>query len=254
MAFRRDIWKKLSFFEDRTPPWPCPRCGAAIRLVKDKLRASLSSDLPKSIRYISEEETRNLGFIQYRYSAIFVCDDCHLKVTSLGYAHAFEKGRDPVGAAYVRKEGKVLFPIFFDPPLQLFSVSEICPPEIKVQLESSFALYWNDKASCANKIRTVIELLLDHQNIPKPDGSTLHRRIQVFKTRNHLFGSFLESAKWIGNVGSHSIGDLSKIDLLNGFEFLDHVLNQLYKDEDKTLQRLIENSASINQNKGPKPK
>jgi hypothetical protein len=192
MSFKRNIWKKLSFYSDKNPPWPCPNCSGAIRFIKDKLSISQSNDLPKSVRHITVDETNNLGYLEYRFSGIFVCDECHLKITSLGYAHAFEMGRGPVNASYHRKSGKVLFPIFFDPPLKLFSVGESCPQEIKTQLENSFALYWNDRASCANKLRTVIELLMDHQNVPKAAGSTLHSRIQIFKNQHQVFGSFLE--------------------------------------------------------------
>lgn len=158
----------------------------------------------------------------------------------------------PVSAVHFEKVGKIFFPIFFDPPLRLFTVEESCPESIKVQLECSFALYWNDRSSCANKIRTVIELLMDHQKIPKPTGASLHSRIIKFKEQNPLFGTFLESAKWIGNVGSHSAKDLSKIDLLDGFEFLEHVINHLYLDNDNKIERLIKNSKIINENKGPK--
>jgi hypothetical protein len=254
MTFRRDLWKKLSFFDDRTPPWPCPHCSGATHLIKDKLSVSQSSDLPQSIRYITDEESNSLGYIQYRFTGIIVCDDCSLKISVLGYAHAVDQGRHPVNAAYLRKAGKVLFPVFFDPPLQIFSVAESCPREIRIQLDNSFALYWNDRASCANKIRTTIELLLDHQNVPKPTGITLHERIQMFKSQNELLGSFLESAKWIGNIGSHGIDSLSKIELLDGFELLHHVLSHLYVDQDKSLDRLIETSQVINRNKGRKPK
>jgi Domain of unknown function (DUF4145) len=254
MNFNRNVWKKLSFDSDRNPHWPCPNCGGIIRLLKEKISIEQSKDLPDSVRYISKDETSNIGYIEHRFSGMFICDNCNLKIASVGYAHAFDMGRHPVNAGYFKKAGMTIFPTFFDPPLKLFSVSEVCPQNIKWQLENAFALYWNDRSSCANKIRIAIELLMDHQNVPNPKGMTLHDRILKFKEQNSLFGSFLESAKWIGNAGSHNLKELSKIDLLNGFEFMEHVINQLYPEKDLKLERLIKNSKLINENKGPKPR
>jgi hypothetical protein len=45
---------------------------------------------------------------------------------------------------------------------------ECYPKEICHRLRESFGLYWMDSSSCANKIRSVLEILMDSMGINKP--------------------------------------------------------------------------------------
>ncbi|TLX23535.1 DUF4145 domain-containing protein [Chryseobacterium indologenes] len=54
--------------------------------------------------------------------------------------------------------------------------------------------------------------------------------------------------KWIGNYGSHSSDTISKDDLLDSYEILEHVTENLYG---KQLQRIERISKIINKKKKP---
>jgi hypothetical protein len=249
MAFNRNIWEKLSFDANRNPPWPCPSCSGPLSKRGDIFYAIHSKDLPQSISNLTKEEVLNLAYVEYRFLGVLDCNSCHLEVVTSGYAYAVDKFNSPVSHGYTAKKGKVLFPISFDPALKIISASKNCPFEILKQLDNAFHHYWNDKSSCANRIRAIVELIMDDNKIPNGKTS-LHRRIEKFKKLKHkALGDSLESIKWIGNAGSH-IQNISKDDLLDAFELLDHVLNELYKDETNT-SRIQDLTNRVNLNKGP---
>jgi hypothetical protein len=76
----------------------------------------------------------------------------------------------------------------------------------------------------------------------------LHNRIELFKTSNPEEADSLMAIKWIGNSGSHKSDVLTKDDILDGFEILDHVTTKLYETESKKIKKLRE---QINKRRKP---
>jgi hypothetical protein len=252
IPFNRSPWKKLGFKADQNPPWPCPTCGGTLSKYKDTFDTVYGRDLPSSILNLTKEEIPHLEYLQYRFIGKLECNQCNSKVIVSGYAHNVSKFNGPVQHGFAAVDTKMLYPIAFDPPLRLFVPPTHCPTQISLQLLNAFYHYWNDKASSANRIRAVVEFLMDSQGIPNPNGTTLHHRILEFqKTKDKELGGSLEAIKWIGNAGSH-IQILNKIDLLNAFELLNHVLHMLYPDGTH-IKRVKDLTTEINKNRGPHP-
>jgi hypothetical protein len=117
----------------------------------------------------------------------------------------------------------------------IFELPEKCPKEVKAELRASFRLFWSDQAASAGRVRVSLERLMDHYKIPKrikgKDGkyqlSKLHRRIEQFSNSRSATGEKLMALKWLGNTASHQ-GDVSRKDLLDGFEILEYLLAELF--------------------------
>ena len=77
---------------------------------------------------------------------------------------------------------------------------------------------------------------------------SLHKRIENFRTTHPREADLLMAIKWIGNSGSHTNEPLTKDDILDGFEILDHVTISLYETESIRINKL---SKKINQRKKP---
>jgi hypothetical protein len=247
MAFNRNLWKKIRFKDTGTPPWPCPRCEGPIAVYDKRIRMTASNDLPQNILNLDSELIPDIGFLENRFSGILHCTSCDLKITISGYGHHLDRYGNTVQNQYHEKIEEAYYPINFDPPLRIITILRSYPKEIVKQLNNSFYHYWNDSSACANKIRIVVELVLDIQGI---SAGRLHQRINEYKSKkNNVIGEILESVKWIGNAGSH-VGGISRKDLLDGYELLDHALTNMFPDK-TNLPKLIELSDRINRTKGP---
>ncbi|MCZ1012265.1 DUF4145 domain-containing protein [Streptomyces lydicus] len=140
-----------------------------------------------------------------------------------------------------------LHPKFFLPALPLVEMPRACPESVKGRIEAASAVLWVDPSSAANRIRSVVEALMDEQGILRKrmdkDGKIrdvgLHDRIAAFKKAKPPFAEaadLLLAVKWIGNVGSHE--DILKIpDVLDGIEILDFTLELVYDTRRDDLKK-----------------
>ena len=77
---------------------------------------------------------------------------------------------------------------------------------------------------------------------------TLHARLDRFKAKNGELGAALMAVKWLGNAASHS-SSLTRDDVLDGFEILEHVLDEPYSQREARVRSL---SSEINRRKAPR--
>lgn len=134
-----------------------------------------------------------------------------------------------------------------EPPIDLIEIPINLPENLKFELRKAFSLFWLDKDSAANKIRTILESLLTHLRIPKTEKTrkgtrkkmSLHSRIQKLdKYKQNLSESIL-AIKWIGNTGSHEANKLTEDDLVIAFEILEYTLKNIFdKHEDYLLKKI----------------
>ena len=121
---------------------------------------------------------------------------------------------------------------------------------------TSFKLYWLSPEACANSIRSVVEGLLTHFKVRLTSKNakgqrvllSLHARIDLFRQTNPDLADALMAVKWIGNAGSHS-RPIMREDLLDGYELMEHVLDELFVQREKRIARL---SRQINRRKRPR--
>ncbi|MFP2898695.1 DUF4145 domain-containing protein [Corallococcus sp. 4LFB] len=241
MAFDRALWT-TTFFQDLAPYWACPRCPTGI------LKPN-----PKSFKELETSESRqdqehNPGawepdWYRGRFTGHFICDQSNCQESvAVGGDVTREHKRDDSGDDHYPY---IYAPHFFHPAPPLFRWPSSCPEPIQAELTRASSLYWNDAASCANRIRTCVELLLTHLKVPrlqknkkgKIDRLSLHRRIEIFIVKQPELGESLMAIKWLGNVGTHESG-ITRAALLDGIELLDHVLVEIFEQKTKRLTKL----------------
>lgn len=128
-------------------------------------------------------------------------------------------------------------PKIFIPALHFFSIPEKTPEKIRKLLELSFSIILQSPSSAVNSLRSSIEILLDTFLIPK---KRLHRRIEDEVSKNlHLspYKEHLMAIKWLGNSGSHDLDEITLQDLVDAYEFIEHVLVGLYGKNSDTLKK-----------------
>ncbi len=248
MAINRTYFTPY-FHEKEFRNWTCPICfkGVLRRSEKSLKYYALASALDDQI-----DEPDECLFMAY-----FICTTCTHRITAIGNAEYFDYPDYDTftGEGEVITEFRI-YPKLFNPPVHLFQVFERKIPlkiiEITIQ---AFSLYWMDQSSCANKIRNVLEAILDDIKIPKSKIHSkkriqynLHKRIELFKQTNSELAHLIMAIKWIGNTGSHQIGTITHDDLLDGFDLLEHVLKALYQEDKNWMLKLAK---AINKKKKP---
>ena len=246
---KKELFQKKISSKDMSR-WECPHCHKG-RL---KLGKTTNNDLTQTI---PEEERNRHDEVLYQNIAGFLnCDYCYKKVffiASRYYTH--DSYIDPDGSVEIDEDEQNYYPYFFKPSLCIIELNEFIPEDIKSEMINSFSLYWVDISACANKLRTVLELIMSQQKIRKRHTSnsgkskqnTLHKRIELFAKKKKSESEFIMALKYIGNAGSHT-KKLTHEDILIGYEMLEHVLNKLY---DKKYFRLKKRMQMINKRRGP---
>ncbi len=129
---------------------------------------------------------------------------------------------------------------YIDPPINFISLEKNIPKNIQDSIKDSFALFWCDCNATANKIRASLEALMNELKIEstginekgKKYDVSLHNRIEKFGENDD--GKYADlakrllSIKWLGNAGSHEDNFISRENILDTYEILEHVLNEIF--------------------------
>lgn len=140
------------------------------------------------------------------------------------------------------------------PTIKILNLSKEVPEDIRDVLEKSFSLYWIDSGSSGNKIRVALEIFMDHLNIPRQNTNkksfiSLDERIKKFgeieEGKYKKLSELILSVKWLGNDATH-FGSLSKKDILDAYEILEHVFDEFFFKEkrDYLIQEKADNLIS----------
>ena len=149
----------------------------------------------------------------------------------------------------------ILRPTTIHPSPRVIPVSDDIPTQILDALEESFKLLWVSHDACAAQLRFVIEVMMDHERIPREaEGGgfiPLERRIQMW---HELYGArsimkALTAVKWIGNVGIHERG-MSRSELLDAYEILDRTLRTIFPRDERHIDSMID---KIIESRGRRP-
>lgn len=251
----RKLWSHPSFTETNTPEWICPSCNAGkLSLAKN----SLVSQETIASKERHHDEDWDPTWINTAFSAFFMCGNCGEPIAVSGWGTVTERIRLlPDGSVDDSTEDQ-FFPEFFTKAPHLIEIPVDCDPNIEIEIEKSFQLYFVDANSCANKIRVTIEMILDGFKIPRKKRITrggnaevrsmsLHERILKYGQKNLQAANRLLAIKWIGNSGSHG-GTLERNDLLDAYEIFEIALSEIYDFDKKRADKLTK---AINKKKGP---
>jgi hypothetical protein len=252
MTIEREIWL-WSFDGDGPTPWPCPKCNRArLHLVQGTLHKTETAESARAHDHPAWEP----DWVDGRFTCMLQCPDCQNPSAVAGTYKVHEEYRhrdNPESEAHVVEE---FTPQFFSDPPAIVNVPALVPKHIVEELEASFRLYWVSAESCANSIRSAVELLLTHFKVKRTRINSkgkriflsLHERIELFRRTNPRLADALMAVKWIGNAGSHS-QPLERRDLLDGYELIEHVLDELFVQREKRIAKL---SRQINQRRRPR--
>ena len=252
MKFDRKLWLK-SFDKDNIPEWTCPKCHRGfLELEQDKF---YFYETKESLETREQSDFYPPEYIEYRFIGTLKCNNkkCAEKVLFCGIG-----GVEEVIQQYDEISGKPLLheldigvfdyfsPTYFNPPLEIFPIPPNCPKNIILEVKKAFSLYWCEISSSGNKIRIIVEFILDYLKIKKrvkKEGRfkkiSLHDRILLFHPTNPDIGELLLAMKWIGNIGSHT-NNLTREDLLTDFELLQFVINEIFINDRKRLKKIAQ--------------
>ena len=243
MPIDRTLWKSY-FRKDRAPNWPCPKCGSGVIVLQEESFRYFEINAPPSKASEDWDET----WTTYTYSAMFMCNN---KVCATYIASCGRGGRSQVD---IYEYEDFYIPEYFFPELVIFPIPKTCPQSVAEAITCSFQLFFANSASSANHIRTCIENILTDKGVKRFSNKlgkrrpiNLHNRIVDYEKTNSEIAKRLLAIKWLGNMGSHS-SELTKDDVLDAYEILDTVLDDLYVGQRKAINKKV---VLINQRRRP---
>jgi hypothetical protein len=113
-------------------------------------------------------------------------------------------------------------PQIMHPPPPIINIPRKLRAEAVKQIKLSFGLLWSDPGACANRLRIVVELLLDQLGIEREGekGRRKNARLDLFD-RIEILGKSkpghekaLNALRYVGNVGSQGSGRRRRSGLL----------------------------------------
>ena len=217
-----DIWRKPDFIQKSVPDWSCPFCQNGFLRLDDHTFRYEKSDS-------SENSSKEANYV---FHGLLKCSSCDKQISFTGSGKMETIGYYPSLSDYFHEEEVMVFtPLCFDPTLPIFSIADACPADIKNEVYDAFRLFWTDLPSCANKIRTALEMLADQNNIRKTRISggqkvalSLHQRVGELLKKKPEINNFPVKIKWIKSVEKSP----GKFDLLDTFRWLEHLINGMY--------------------------
>lgn len=235
----RHLWTQ-SIKPTYCPAWPCPVCKkGTLALTKDSIQ---EKEGVKSVRSRNEDDW-DPDWISYAFTAWAYCTHPTCKQD---FALAGTGGvTQTMTGEYGEPEWSDYYvPLVCYPMPDIFEIPKKCPDDVSNELRGAFAIFWGNQAASANRLRVALELLLNHVGVQKRKKSkkgpmydlSLHARIDVFAKSEPTVGPQLMALKWLGNTGSHD-GAVSKNDLLDAFEIMEHALGEIV---DKRSERVAE--------------
>jgi hypothetical protein len=236
-----------TFVDGNTPPWKCPSCAEG-RL---KPAGAFSFHDDAATNQSRHEEWFDAEHAHYVYNALLTCVSCGESVVTLGDG-IWDESYTETDREYYR----MLTPRFFFPPLKIIEphVSDDVPDDVFTYLEKAFQVFWCDADACVNRLRTVVEYLLDGLGITKvgAKGERLMLASRIGMLTDPKYAAVkdaLDSLRHMGNDGSHGSVGIKRNELLSAFAVVKYCLEQLYPivPDNSELMKFV---SEINQKKG----
>ena len=240
---------KQSFVSDDVPPWNCPTCSTG-RLA---LVGAFSMKDDAATQRDKDEEWFDAEHAHYVFNGLLQCGNCAEHVVVAGDGIVEEDY-----GFHERNYYNVLTPKFFYPPLKIIepNTNDKVPTDVKTYLDKAFQVFWCDADSCVNRLRTVLEYVLDDLGVDRVNGKgdrlPLASRIEQFVDPKfaHVKDA-MTSLRHMGNDGSHGSIDIQRHELLLAFSVIKYCLEQIYAPDHSEILNFV---SVVNQRKGFRPK
>lgn len=246
---------KIPFKRENTPDWYCPRCKKGLlRFVEGQFHAGER----KHSKDAHDHEAWDPDWIEYVYTGLLRCtnENCGEYVANTGTGGVgidFEMGDD---GEPEQTWGDYFRPKYFEPPLHLIDLPGGCPKSVSEPLSESFRLFFSSPPAASNNVRIALEALLTELGVKRFNTKNgkriflnLHSRISLLPEKYSELADLLIAVKWLGNAGSHADSPVTIDDVMDAYELIDHVLQELYTQKAKKAKALAK---LINKKKGPK--
>ena len=245
---------KLPFRLKNPPDWECPTCGKGILRVKQD--TFIKNELSYS-KAAHNEEAWEPEWIEYTYSCVLECtnDKCKEVVSSVGTGTVdweVEYGHEGIPEQVYYD---LFRPTYFEPHLSLIPIPETCPDSVAAPLRESFKLFFSSPSAASNNVRISVEELLTELKIKRfntVNGQrrfiNLHQRIALLPSKYTQYKDILLAIKWLGNAGSHGGREITTDDVLDAYELIAHILQEIYLPRASEIKKLAKR---VNKSKGP---
>lgn len=239
-----------AFSKDDIPDWLCPNCyRATLKLVPESFK---TGHTPQAQNY-HKRDGYWPGNDEVIFSCMLACSqkNCEQSVALFGIGEYQQEYIDGTGGetdwfAYYVPRG-------FFPPLTLFTPCEQYPLKIKEQLQELSAQLPGHPQAAINALRTALEMIMDHFDIPREDKGKfipLGDRIKKIPGKFQNLKDGFDALKWLGNTGSHNTKYVDKKDIESACNMLDDFLLRIFKPENNHLETI----ERLNRNHNPKLK
>lgn len=244
---QRELWRQsYGSFARMT----CPNCNKGmLRMMRD----SFQRLEPEHIRRDLENDQVGDEVSMGRFTGFLKCDArlCGEIVALAGYFTThYHHDNDQETGEPITNESYSYRPFVMRPAPRISTVPKGLNSDSRFHLHRAFELFWADHASSANRLRIVVEYLLDQLKIPRSGLKGRHKnarldladRIDLLKVAKPGHEDALTALRFVGNVGSHE-GVVDFEDLLDCYELLEDAMVELIEDRRAKLaakaQRII---------------
>lgn len=244
---------KIPFTKGHAPDWMCPSCEKGVLRIKNE---TFFTDERAQSRDHSHEAWEP-EWITNVYSCLLYCtnDKCNEVVSSSGSGSVDWSIREDERGEPEQVYEDHYRPKHFDPPLRIIAIPKACPESVSSPIEESFSLFFSSPNAAANSIRVSVEQLLTELRIKrfnlikgKRRYISLHQRIALLPAQHSEIKDLVLAIKWLGNSGSHSRDAMTLDDVMDAYEFLEHILEEIFGKKAKKLKALAK---KVNKKKGP---
>lgn len=243
MPIDKSRWKKrLSWMG-----WTCPTCQVGqLRLDRNTYK---EEDTAASHEARALEDFYEPEWLSWRFSALLKCSNgrCKECAAVVGVKTVEDTGRDEEGEEQYSDFYEVKF---INPAPTPFLINDNIPEDLADFIRGASSLFWSDCGAAANRIRQLTEALLTLQGVPefrnveeKRGRIPLHDRIDHYAQQKTEAAELLHAVKWIGNIGSHAGDEVDGQQVLEGFEMIESVLDELFVNQ---RQKVLARAREIN--------
>ncbi|UWU25949.1 DUF4145 domain-containing protein (plasmid) [Rhizobium sp. CB3060] len=249
----RKHWKRsYGYF----PQFLCPRCRKGnLKSTKDKYKRE-----PKHVTIELRDHEMQGEDSEGRFVAMLACSNriCGEIVAVAGdYESHATVDYGPTGQLEMSWDD-TFRPNSMHPAPHIITWPKSLTGPPTMHLLVSFELFWVDMAACANRLRIVVEVLLDQLGIPRakapgekgPKHLDLAARIARLGDARPGHEHALNALRYVGNAGSHH-GVVDIGDVLDCYELLEDAMVELLEHRRERLNAIAKR---INdENTKPKP-
>jgi hypothetical protein len=160
---KRELWLQ-SLSKDHCPAWPCPICGKGTIALAAKSLIHRETVESKKAR---GHEAWDPDWIRYVFSAWAECThpSCKQKFSLIGSGSVGPEWDDMGNENWE----DYFLPKCCYPMPHIISLPNKCPEQVADELKASFSVYWLSRESCAGRIRSALEKLMNYVGVPKKE-------------------------------------------------------------------------------------